>query len=203
MTIKRINTGVLAAIALLMGSISACKPDIYTPKPTGYFRVDTPATHTYQSFNNATFPYSFEYPRYAALESDSFFFSEKADNPYWLNIQIPCLSATINLTYKTINSATQFDKLVEDCYKLSFFHHEKADYIDEHVFKTQSGVSGILYVVGGNAASKYQFTITDSVHHFVRGALYFNVTPNADSLKPANDFLYQDIEYFIKIFKFK
>ena len=33
--------------------------------------------------------------------------------------------------------------------------------------------------------------------YFIRGALYFDVTPNADSLKPISDFVERDIEHLL------
>jgi hypothetical protein len=35
----------------------------------------------------------------------------------------------------------------------------------------------------------------------MRGALYFDSTPNADSLRPVQDFLQKDIEHLINTFK--
>lgn len=190
-------------IVLLLGCLASCQPPVFTPKPAGYFRIDTPARHEYQLFDVPGYPYTFEYPVYARIVRDSAFFREKADNPYWLNIEIPPLGGTINLTYKSVPNRESFAKMVEDSYGLSYFHHEKADYMYQDAFKTQYGVSGVLYTVGGNAASRYQFTATDSVHHFMRGALYFEVTPNADSLKPACDFLVQDIQHMIQTLRFR
>jgi hypothetical protein len=37
----------------------------------------------------------------------------------------------------------------------------------------------------------------------MRGALYFDTTPNADSLKPATDFLVQDIVHLLTTLRFK
>ncbi len=128
---------------------------------------------------------------------------EKADNPYWINVVMPGLNAVINITYRAISPQYPYAKLVEDAYGLSFFHHEKADYIEPQGYTNMYGVSGILYVVGGNTASRYQFTATDTVRNFVRGALYFDVTPNADSLKPATDFLEQDIQHMLLTLKWR
>jgi gliding motility-associated lipoprotein GldD len=188
---------------LLLLFIVSCKPEIFPPKPPGYFRIDTPAKHEYQLFDKPGFPYSFEYPIYANIENDTVFMEEKADNPYWININIPGLNGVINLTYKEISAKQPLNKLVNDAWNLTFFHHEKADYTEPHEFRNGYGASGILYVVGGNTASRYQFTATDSVKHFLRGAMYFDVTPNADSLKPANDFLERDIEHLLKTLRWK
>lgn len=68
---------------------------------------------------------------------------------------------------------------------------------------SEPGKNVLLYIVGGNTASRYQFTATDSVKHFIRGALYFDVTPNADSLKPATDFIEADIKHILMTLKWK
>jgi len=165
--------------------------------------MDTPAAHHYRLFDQPGYPYTFEYPEYSHTEIDSAFFSEKADNPYWLNIVFPSLGATLNLTYKPITSKEAFIKMVGESFRLSFFHHEKADYIQDDYFLNKNKVNIVLYTVGGDAASRYQFTCTDSTKHFIRGALYFDVSPNADSLKPATDFLEQDIRHLLATVKFR
>ena len=198
--------GSMRAIILVVSLIClfmSCQPSNFTPKQTGYFRIDTPLKHEYQLFDAAGYPYSFEYPTYSKLMKDSAFFKEKADNPYWINIYFPSFNGTINLTYKHITPQVPLDMMLEESYKLSFFHHEKAEYIHDYVFKNTYGMSGILYTVGGNAASRYQFILTDSFHHFMRGALYFEVTPNADSLAPANDFIFQDILHLMNTMRWK
>ena len=58
-------------------------------------------------------------------------------------------------------------------------------------------------MVGGYAATSKQFFVTDTGKHFLRGALYFNATPNADSLQPVQDFLQQDIQHLLQTFKWK
>ena len=68
---------------------------------------------------------------------------------------------------------------------------------------TANGVSGVFFKVGGNAATAKQFFLTDTTKNFLRGALYFNVTPNADSLKPVQDFLQKDIDHMINTFRWK
>ncbi len=188
-------------ITLLL-SLFSCRPTTFTPKPPGYFRLDTPQSHTYRVFDEAGFPYTFEYPTYGKIERDSIFFSERADNPYWININFPSLGGMINLTYKKIDSKATYEKLVGDSYGFTFFHHQKADYINSDYFN-KGNLSFVLYTVGGNAASRYQFTATDSVKNFILGGLYFDVTPNADSLKPATDFLEKDIEHLLMTLKFR
>ena len=184
--------------------LGACKPEVFSPKPQGYFMIDTPAEHEYKVFDKPGYPYTFEYPVYAEIVKDSAFFKEKADNPYWININFPTLGGELLLTYKHIGSLDEFHKMVQDAHGFTFFHHQKADYINEETFTNPgSGISFILRTVGGNAASRYQFTATDSVRNFMLGSLYFDVTPNADSLKPATDFIAQDILHMMQTLKFR
>jgi len=181
----------------------SCRPQTFTPKPAGYYKIDTPAAHTYQLFDRPGFPYTFEYPVYCSPETDSTFLQLKADNPYWLNLSFPGFNAKIFLTYRRIANNDSFMKMVQDSYGYSFFHHEKADYIHDDEYTNRGGLGIMLYTIGGNAASSYQFTITDTTKNFMRGALYFDVTPNADSLKPANDFLIQDIRHMLATLRFR
>jgi gliding motility-associated lipoprotein GldD len=176
---------------------TGCGEPEYVPKPKGYFRIDLPEK-TYTRFLKDDYPYSFEYPAYASIEKDSMFFEQKAENPWWINISMPSLNATIYISYKEIKGENTLIKLLNDSYNMSHYHSKKAAYINEkESFHTPSGVHGLFYDVGGNAASAVQFYATDSQQHFIRGALYFNATPNVDSLKPLNDFLRKDVEHFI------
>jgi len=160
--------------------------------------------HQYKVFDEPGYPYSFEYPINGRIYKDSVFSEDKLDNRYWININIEGLGGIINITYKKITPEQPLYKLQEDSWGLSFFHHEKADYIDHvDVLGDDPHTSRVLYTVGGNSASRYQFTATDSVKHFVRGALYFDVTPNADSLQPATDFLATDIIHLLRTLKWK
>lgn len=175
----------------------SCREETYTPKPRGFFSVQFPEKK-YQSFNREGYPFRFEYPVYAVAEKDSTFFDQKAENPWWLNLKVDTLGAKVYLSYKEISAKQPLSKLLEDSYFMSHYHTKRADYINEPIFHTKHNVHGVLYEVGGNAASAFQFYATDSHKHFVRGALYFSTTPNADSLKPMNEFLVKDLEHFIQ-----
>jgi gliding motility-associated lipoprotein GldD len=190
-------------LLLLLLLLFSCRPPVYTPKPQGYYHIDLPASHQYQLFDKPGFPYSFEYPTYATIQQDTSFFNEKPENPYWINVVFPELGGQIYISYKVISARQPFGKLVEESYQLSFFHDKKADYIEEQNFHNANGVTGIFYTVTGDAASAYQFMATDTIKHFIRGALYFDTTPNADSLKPVNDFIKIDIQHMLETWRWK
>ncbi len=181
-------------------SFLACNSP-YTPKPAGYFRIDFPK-HEYQRFDEKGFPYAFEYPVYANIVHDTSFFEDKPENPYWINIDFPRFRARIYISYKAIGP-NNFDKLRDDAYKMTFKHSYKATSIDDSVMRTPLGISGIFFNVGGNAATAKQFYVTDSIKHFLRGALYFDTTPNEDSLGIVNQFLQQDMRHIINTLQWR
>jgi gliding motility-associated lipoprotein GldD len=173
----------------------------YTPKPKGYFKIQFPQ-HTYQHFDQPGFPYAFDYPTYAKIIKDTSFFEDKPENPYWINVDFPQFNARIYMSYKVIGK-NSFDKLKEDAYKMSYKHTYKASSIEDSAFRTALGVSGIFFKVGGNAATANQFYVSDSVQHFLRGALYFDATPNEDSLGIVNQFIQEDMKHLINTLQWK
>ncbi|HXH20007.1 MAG TPA: gliding motility lipoprotein GldD [Chitinophagales bacterium] len=179
--------------------ISGCS-DEYTPKPRGYFRIELPEK-SYRQYSSDECPFRFQYPVYAAIERDTMFFDEPAENPCWLNIDFKDLGGKIHLSYKEISEQNSLSKLLEDSHKLTFKHTSKAQYIDETSLKNEHGVSGILYEIGGNAASNAQFFLTDSLRHYIRGSLYFSATPNEDSLAPVIQFVKEDMIRMIESFE--
>jgi len=166
------------------------------PKPRGYFRLEYPEKQ-YKLFDSI-FPYKIYYPVYGKIIMDNQVGAEK----YWINIDFPKDKARIHISYKSVNGNN--DKLIEDVRTLAYKHTIKADAINEKVFANpEKKVYGILYNIKGNAASSYQFYVTDSVKHFLRGALYFSVHPNKDSLSPAIDFFSEDMTYLIESLEWK
>lgn len=190
---------VLLLTAVVFG-LNACNSD-YTPKRKGYFRINFPK-HEYQAFDAPGYPYTFEYPVYANVVKDSTFFGDEAENPYWINIDFPQFNGRIYMSYKEVGK-TDFEKLVDDAFKMTFKHTTKATEITDSIMQTPMGVTGVFFNVGGNAATARQFFVTDSVKHFLRGALYFDATPNADSLGVVNDFLQVDMKHLINTLRWK
>jgi len=180
--------------------LAACNSD-YTIRQKGYFRIDFPK-HEYRLFDKPGYPYSFEYPVYANVVQDTTYFDEKPENPYWINIEFPSLNGKVYISYKEIRNK-EFGKLIDDAFKLTYKHSSKATAIRDSLIRTPNGIPGIFFKVGGNAATARQFFLTDSVKHFLRGALYFDATPNSDSLGIVNDFLEVDMKRMINTLKWK
>ena len=182
-------------LILSLIAFAACNRS-YTPKPRGYLRIDFPKKE-YILFDSAC-PYCFEYPVYAQIDVDR----ETHTEPCWLNIEFPAYDGTIHISYKEVMG--NLDEYVEDSRNLAYKHTIKADAIRETVYSdTGKNVHGVLYDIKGNAASNLQFFLTDSNAHFLRGSLYFNVTPDKDSLAPVISYFKEDIVHLIESFNWK
>lgn len=185
---------------LLSVVIASCNSD-YTPKPRGYFKIQFPKKE-YQVFNQPGYPYSFEFPTYAKVLKDSSFFGEATENPWWINIDFPQFNGRVYVSYKEIGK-NKFDKLINDAFTMTNKHTMKAYSIDDSLITTPNNVHGVFFKVGGDVATANQFFLTDSTRHFLRGALYFDATPNEDSLGIVNRFLIEDVRHMINTFRWK
>ena len=187
-------------IVVLFVSVVACN-STYTPKRKGYFKIEFPK-HEYKVFDQAGYPYTFEYPVYANIVKDTTFFEDKPENPYWINIEFPRLNGKIYISYKEVGK-NDLNKLVNDAFNMTYKHSTRATEIVDSTMRTKNGVSGVFFSVGGNAATAKQFFVTDSVKHFLRGALYFDASPDADSISVVNNFVEEDMKHLINTFRWK
>lgn len=170
------------------------------PRQKAYQRVYLPKKK-YKQFQSAC-PFQFEIPIYSEIEDKTTFQGQKlTGDTCWFNIVFPELNGKIYMSYKYYPDQEMLTKLLEDSYRMTSKHMIKASYIKDSVIDREN-LKGLIYSVGGNSASEKQFVLTDYKHHFVRGALYFNSTPNYDSMKPVLDFVDRDIYHLINTFKF-
>jgi len=173
-----INSIFLSLICCL--AIVSCKEDVL-PKPKAQLRLEYP-TAVYEEIHTNC-PYSFERASSSHV---------KVNNKCWVNIEYPELKATINMTYRPVDH--NLKELFLEAEKLTFNHTIKADAISSTPYvNKEKKVYGSIFEVTGNAASPIQFHLTDSTHHFITGAVYFNVQPNYDSIRPAINYLQQDV----------
>lgn len=169
-----------------------CK-EKYTPKPHAFFRIDFPKKQ-YHNLPNG-FPYKFDVPNYSKITPDKY----NPEQPFWINITVPENRVEIHISYyelekKTRSKKAQLAELMEESRRLAYKHSIKADAIEEQVFMNPAkNVFGMIYKISGNAASPFQFFLTDSTSHFLRGAFYIHEVPNIDSLQPVIDFIEPDI----------
>jgi gliding motility-associated lipoprotein GldD len=184
----------IICFALLIWIFTGCDERV-TPKPKGYFRIDLPE-HSYRQMSFNGCPFSFEIPVYAETLPDT----NRLSEPCWWYILFPQFNAALYLSYKPVkNNLYQY---IEDSHTLAYSHTIKANEINQRkILIGHNG--GLMYEIGGNAASPLQFYITDSTRHFLRGSLYYNALPNADSVAPVTQWLKADIENMLRTLQWK
>lgn len=181
---------ILALVGILL--LVSCDNDSgYAPKPRGFFRIDFPQK-TYQMYDSLP-AYRFEYPVYAQVTPDYRSLNQKN----WVTVEFPQFKGSLHISYKKVDN--NLGVYLEDAHTMLMKHLSKASAIhDSLISDPEHQVYGMLYTIQGKGvASPVQFYLTDSTRHFIRGALYFNIRPNNDSLAPVIDFLMQDIRHFI------
>lgn len=175
----------LAVIGLLLLSCGEEK----LPKPKAMLRLDYPAPIYEQLYLDCS--YTFEKNKMVEIQK------AKYKRPCWYNMYYPDLKATVYLSHYEIKN--NLDSLLRDAQNLTMEHHIKADGIEyKQIDNKEEKVYGTLYIVSGNAASPYQFYVTDSVKHFVSGSAYFDTRPNYDSILPAANYLQNDLMHFME-----
>ena len=177
---------------------TSCNPADYVPKPKAYPRINLP-DFAYQSLPD-TLPYSFEFSKYAVFSKDSF----RLAGRYWANITYPDFGANVQITYKDLTKReNDLELLIEDAYTLTLKHQIKAYAIEESIIGIKNGLKASVAELEGEVPSQFQFYTTDSTHHFLRGALYFNTATKNDSLAPVIAFIKTDIIHLLNTLEWK
>ncbi len=192
----------LAFVFLILMIVSCGEEKTPLPKPRAYPKVVYPE-RSYQVFSERFCPMSFEYPTYAKIIQDTVYFSEKPENPCWFNLYIPQFNCYLYCTYSDLHGKKGFSTVVNDAFNLAYKHDQRANFINDTKFTNENGLGGMQFEMSGPAATPFQFFITDSTSHFMRGALYFNTQVRPDSLLPVYQFVKKDMDQMIKTFKFK
>ena len=181
-------------LTVAMAALAGCdNPPV--PKPRGYHRIELPA------FEYAPYAHpcgvSFEVPVYSKIERIERGAPEAGI--CWFNCAFPRFSSKLHCTLMPVDDKAEFASLIEDAHQMVFSHEMKAAGIRTQRFDfPEHQVGGVLYNLQGPVASPIQFFATDSTAHFLRGSLYFDHTPNPDSLKPSLTHIEQDIVHLIE-----
>jgi len=193
----KLLTGILVLFPALV--FLSCRSD-YSPKPRAYYRIDLPEKE-YQVLTG-DYPYQFEFPDYAVINPYKGKWKDTDTADYWINVEFPMFKSRVHLTYKKVRN-NLYD-LVEDAHTYAYKHSVKADAIIQSEYvDTLEKVYSVLFDIKGNTASSLQFYATDSIHYFLRGALYFDCEPNKDSLAPVQEFLRIDMIKMIETLKWR
>ncbi len=181
---------------LLTCLLVGCASEIeFVPKPVGFNRIDLP-TPTYKALAEKH-PYSFEHATISYIRPDSAGIAE----PHWIYIIYPKYKANVQLTYKKIPNAKVLAGLIDDSHTLVSKHKIKATGVEQNIIKTPSGKTAAVFELEGDVPSQFQFYVTDSTQHFLRGALYFRTATKNDSLAPIIDYIKKDIIHLLNTVK--
>ena len=173
---------------LILLFLWSCNSDVQ-PKPEAYLRLKYEKPN-YKIIKTG-FNFSFEHNTLA---------NYKISKNKSLQLIYSGMKATLYMNYNSVED--NIDSLLNDAYQLPFKHISKAESIPEKIFiNKEKKVYGTLFSVVGNAASQFQFFLTDSANHFLVGSVYFYARPNYDSLFPAIKFLEKDLVHLIETFE--
>ena len=188
----------LKGISILLITVTilcSCRTDNSdaTPKPRGYFRLATPPAE--YSVLEHDCPYAFDINKYARWERER--------QECWGDIYYPKMKARVQLTYRSVNDQN-LESLITDSQGMAFEHVVRAEGMKDYIIRDdEKRVFGMIYQIAGDAASSAQFFLTDSTDNFLRGVLYFYASPNADSLSPVNDYMFDEITHLVETFQWQ
>jgi gliding motility-associated lipoprotein GldD len=169
--------------------------NIHVPKPKAFLSLDYPQATYLKS--EVELPFEFEKNKLAQLN-----ISKKNNTPKGIVLRYPTLKASVFINYKKVNN--NLEKYISDVRGMTKKHLQVADEISEQMYENkQQNLYGMFYDLKGNVASQSQFYLTDSLQHFISGALYFETKPNYDSILPAINYIQKDMVHFIESIRWK
>lgn len=190
------NFKLLFALPLILALASCHRHNDETPKPQAYLRIDMPV-QAYTVYDTAALPFTFERSNLAQVEWKKNP-DRRADR--WFTLHYPGQKGYVFLSYKAIRGPQDLKAQVDTTYRFVQDNFSYSSGVDENKFvNPKKRIYGTTYhLKGQNVASTYQFYVTDSVRHFLRGALYIDCTPNNDSLSPVLEYIQSDMNHLIE-----
>lgn len=188
------TSALFTGLLILIIAFAACD-DPPIPKPRAYFRIDLPEKE-YHRFEGPC-PYSFEIPKYSGIQ-----LAEGRNDSCQINLVFPELFVKVYFTYLPVER--DVTSYMNDAYQMAYSHELKASAIDrEKLELPDKKVYAMVYDLKGDVATSLQFYATDSSNHFLRASLYFNSSPNADSIAPVLSFIREDMIHLINTLEWK
>jgi gliding motility-associated lipoprotein GldD len=191
----------------------SCQRD-FLPKPKGFNRIELPK-HKYKVLPDSL-PYTFEYSALSRMSVDTTWVfmnrikQETMENAnivnerFWIDLVYDTLGANIEITYKSIDGDNDLTReYMNDAFKLTSQHQIKAYAIEENILVTRYGHTASVAEISGEVPSQLQFVTTDSIKHFLRGALYFKTATQNDSLAPVIQYIKEDVIHMLNTLQWK
>lgn len=203
--------------------LAGCGGGDITPKPKAFMRIDLPE-HEYFLLDTMrtnpgdtivwpngdtsialtgytkTFPFVFE-----ANKCIEWTEKDAPKGEVWVDLLYPEWDGVVFLTYKRLHGREDLRGQTDTSSRLLEKHYQFTSGIEEQQYNDPvARVYGTTYRLrGSRVASTYQFWVTDSVNHFLRGALYLNKVPNNDSLAPVLEYIQADMDHLIETLRWR
>ncbi len=194
---------------LWLGSLlllcTACGGDaLPIPKPRSYPRVMYPP-QTYERTTTDYCSFSFDKPVTARIIREELFFDRAPPDSCWFDLRLADeLNGAIHFSYYPIGSEADWEGLLDEAFELVGVHNDRASDIQEvAIHRGEVNVHGVAFDIAGPAASPFQFFLTDSTNHFLRGALYFDAEVKPDSTAPIIAYVKEDIFRLVESFEWQ
>ena len=184
---------------MLVLLLSSCGGnELMIPKPPTYLRSEFPA-HTYSPIPAGN-PYSFELAD--AYICKPVLFKGTVTNHQ--EILLGKLNGVLYINYYPLPNRDSLIRYINLSNDKVDEHQVKAEKINDFTIShPKNNVYGTFFELTGNVATNFQFYLTDSTSHFLRGELLMNCAPNYDSLRPSLDYIKQDLYHLFETMEWK
>lgn len=136
-------------------------------------------------------------PFISEISDESKFFIRTNDSvTYFCDIVYPSTTAHLYCTFRFADG-DKMEQLWDEAYRLAGNHLVTSSYIDEQAVSNTFGVRGVVFDMGGKAATPYQIALTDGVTFFFNASLYFDDGSHGDDVPDLVDRMKKDIDRFI------
>jgi gliding motility-associated lipoprotein GldD len=183
---------------LSMMFLWSCQEKPIVPKPPTYPRLELP-DYEYVDVQNDC-PYEMQLSnlfKHRLIPGQSKLFCTQ-------EVDLGPLNGTLFLFYMRLSHPDSLSSIINFANDKVDEHKIKADKIDiQNIIRVKDKVYGTFFELKGNVATNFQFYLTDSSNHFLRGEILLNSRPNYDSLRPTLQFLKKDLLHLTNTVKWK
>jgi gliding motility-associated lipoprotein GldD len=181
--------GIHLFFILTLGACMGCLREQPMPRPYAFHRLNLPDTFSVSTPIDC--PFEIRVNQTAVLSYPK----GKSGTACWVDLHYPSIRASVHFTYVPLESRKTLGDCIKGSQELVFKHTIRAsEILEDPLTFGDRGVYGLFYRLSGHSASNSQFYVTDSSRHFLRAALYFDATPNPDSMAPVVDYMLGEME---------
>lgn len=119
---------------------------------------------------------------------------------YFFDIYYPETTAHLYCTFRHITEK-QVPQLMDEASRLAYNHLVSSSFVDEVPVSNSYGAEGILYDLGGKAATPFQLMLTDGFSYFFNASLYFDNGSHGEDVPELVEGMRVDIEKLIYSFR--